>query len=78
MQEFIVIFLSAFAALFLARKVAIRVGLVDKPNVRKKHQGHIPLVGGSLHLPRTRVLYALQPDWLQISRFIWPVPLHLS
>jgi UDP-GlcNAc:undecaprenyl-phosphate/decaprenyl-phosphate GlcNAc-1-phosphate transferase len=31
---------------FLARKVAKRIGLVDKPNFRKRHQGLIPLVGG--------------------------------
>ncbi|MEA7581071.1 peroxide stress protein YaaA, partial [Salmonella enterica subsp. enterica serovar Anatum] len=31
---------------FLARKVAIKIGLVDKPNFRKRHQGVIPLVGG--------------------------------
>ena len=28
------------------RKVAKRVGLVDKPNARKKHDGAVPLVGG--------------------------------
>lgn len=64
MQEFTVIFLSAFIALFVARKVAIKVGLVDKPNVRKKHQGHIPLVGGVSIYMALWVLYALQPDWL--------------
>ncbi|PJM29044.1 undecaprenyl-phosphate alpha-N-acetylglucosaminyl 1-phosphate transferase [Salmonella enterica subsp. enterica serovar Typhi] len=32
--------------IFLARKVAIKIGLVDKPNFRKRHQGVIPLVGG--------------------------------
>ncbi|WP_114141180.1 plasmid mobilization relaxosome protein MobC, partial [Escherichia coli] len=30
--------------LFFARKVAKKVGLVDKPNFRKRHQGLIPLV----------------------------------
>ncbi|MFJ5470942.1 UDP-N-acetylglucosamine--undecaprenyl-phosphate N-acetylglucosaminephosphotransferase [Pectobacterium carotovorum] len=64
MQELIVIFLSAFVALFLARKAAIRVGLVDKPNVRKKHQGHIPLVGGVSIYLALWVLYVLQPEWL--------------
>ncbi|GKW02663.1 undecaprenyl-phosphate alpha-N-acetylglucosaminyl 1-phosphate transferase [Pectobacterium carotovorum subsp. carotovorum] len=64
MQEFIVIFLSAFAALFLARKVAIKVGLVDKPNIRKKHKGHIPLVGGVSIYLALWVLYVLQPNWL--------------
>lgn len=44
--ELIVLFLFSLAFLFLARKVAKKIGLVDKPNFRKKHQGAIPLVGG--------------------------------
>lgn len=58
------IFLSALAALFAARKVAIKVGLVDRPNIRKKHQGHIPLVGGVSIYMALWVLYMRQPDWL--------------
>jgi len=44
--ELISIFLFTTCFLFLARKAAKRVGLVDKPNYRKRHQGLIPLVGG--------------------------------
>lgn len=44
--ELFIIFLFSFVFLFLARKVAKRIGLVDKPNYRKRHQGLIPLVGG--------------------------------
>ena len=44
--ELFSIFLFTTAFLFFARKVAKRVGLVDKPNFRKRHQGLIPLVGG--------------------------------
>ncbi|MEF1171086.1 UDP-N-acetylglucosamine--undecaprenyl-phosphate N-acetylglucosaminephosphotransferase [Vibrio sinaloensis] len=36
----------SFASLFLMRKVAKAVGLVDKPNARKQHTGAVPLVGG--------------------------------
>lgn len=36
----------SFTSLFLMRKVAKAVGLVDKPNERKLHNGAIPLVGG--------------------------------
>ncbi len=36
----------AFAVLFFMRKVARKVGLVDKPSGRKVHTGNIPLVGG--------------------------------
>lgn len=42
--------LTSFAFAYLAIKVfkpvAINVGLVDKPNERKHHKGHIPLIGG--------------------------------
>ncbi|RCA14498.1 undecaprenyl-phosphate alpha-N-acetylglucosaminyl 1-phosphate transferase [Enterobacter hormaechei] len=44
--ELISIFLFTTCFLFIARKVAKRIGLVDKPNFRKRHQGLIPLVGG--------------------------------
>ncbi|WP_459177233.1 UDP-N-acetylglucosamine--undecaprenyl-phosphate N-acetylglucosaminephosphotransferase [Ewingella americana] len=44
--ELLVIFLFSFVFLILARKAAKRIGLVDKPNFRKRHQGLIPLVGG--------------------------------
>lgn len=40
------LFFFSLASLFLLRKVAKAVGLVDKPNVRKLHSGAIPLVGG--------------------------------
>lgn len=40
------IFFSSFATLFLMRKVAKKIGLVDKPNARKQHDGAVPLVGG--------------------------------
>lgn len=44
-ELFILTFLS-FTILFLMRKIAKNVGLVDQPTVRKLHQGAIPLVGG--------------------------------
>ncbi|RLM26391.1 undecaprenyl-phosphate alpha-N-acetylglucosaminyl 1-phosphate transferase [Brenneria alni] len=64
MQEFTVIFISAFIALFLARKAAIKVGLVDKPNARKHHHGHIPYVGGISIYLALWILYAFHPEWL--------------
>lgn len=39
-------FLFSLVFLFFARKVAIKIGLVDTPNMRKRHHGAIPLVGG--------------------------------
>lgn len=38
--------ISGLLIALLFRVVAIPLGLVDKPNHRKKHLGHIPLVGG--------------------------------
>lgn len=39
-------FVCAYIAIKLCKPLAINVGLVDKPNERKKHKGHIPLIGG--------------------------------
>nr|MBF4290505.1 undecaprenyl-phosphate alpha-N-acetylglucosaminyl 1-phosphate transferase [Vibrio anguillarum] len=36
------IFFSSFTTLFVMRKVAKKVGLVDKPNARKQHEGLVP------------------------------------
>ena len=44
--ELISIFLFTTLFIFVARKAAKKVGLVDKPNYRKRHQGLVPLVGG--------------------------------
>ena len=40
------VFFFSFICLFVFRKVAQHIGLVDKPNERKHHTGQIPLVGG--------------------------------
>ncbi len=39
-------FFVSLSILFMMRKVAQKINLVDKPNKRKKHKGEIPLVGG--------------------------------
>jgi UDP-GlcNAc:undecaprenyl-phosphate GlcNAc-1-phosphate transferase len=44
--DLVCIFIFTTVFLFFARKVAKSIGLVDKPNFRKRHQGLIPLVGG--------------------------------
>ena len=38
--------MTTFAAIFLLRPLAIRIGLVDKPSYRKPHTGSVPLIGG--------------------------------
>lgn len=42
----LVVVVTACTSLLAARKIAKRVGLVDRPNYRKHHHGAIPLVGG--------------------------------
>lgn len=64
MQDVVLLFFGALALVFIARKIARRVGLVDKPNARKHHHGHIPLVGGVSIYFSLWLLYGLQPDWL--------------
>jgi UDP-GlcNAc:undecaprenyl-phosphate GlcNAc-1-phosphate transferase len=32
--------------IFLLRRLALRLGLIDTPDIRKQHQGNIPLIGG--------------------------------
>lgn len=47
--------ISTFSLLSL-RKVALAFGLVDKPDVRKRHQGDVPFIGGiSLFITLTAV-----------------------
>lgn len=65
------ILFSSFATLFLMRKVAKKIGLVDKPNARKLHDGAIPLVGGlSICLVLAQYLTfkpeAIEHSWLYI------------
>ncbi|MFA0543801.1 UDP-N-acetylglucosamine--undecaprenyl-phosphate N-acetylglucosaminephosphotransferase [Vibrio sp. 10N.222.52.B7] len=40
------LFLFSLATTFTLRKFAKKIGLVDKPNARKLHNGAVPLVGG--------------------------------
>ncbi|MFT5706114.1 MAG: UDP-GlcNAc:undecaprenyl-phosphate GlcNAc-1-phosphate transferase [Oceanospirillaceae bacterium] len=40
------VFCLSFLNLFLFRKLAKKIGLVDQPNERKHHDGQIPLIGG--------------------------------
>lgn len=45
-NAYLFVFITSFITLFIMRKVAKKIGLVDKPNARKLHQGVVPLVGG--------------------------------
>ena len=65
---YLVAFLGAVATLFIMRPVAEKIGLVDKPNYRKRHQGVIPLIGG-ISLFMGIFCYALM-EWDQM-RLPW-------
>lgn len=44
--ELSLLFCISLGSLFVLRKIAKKISLVDKPNERKLHHGDIPLVGG--------------------------------
>jgi len=62
-----VIFVLAVAWVLIARRAALVVGLVDKPNARKQHLGHIPLVGGIAVYLTLTLMTLWQPAWLPDS-----------
>lgn len=62
--ELLSIFLFTTVFLFCARKVARHVGLVDKPNYRKRHQGLIPLVGGISVFAGVCFAFAITNDYI--------------
>ncbi|CCN47631.1 UDP-GlcNAc:undecaprenylphosphate GlcNAc-1-phosphate transferase [Vibrio nigripulchritudo MADA3029] len=65
--ELIFIFFSSFATLFLMRKVAKHIGLVDTPNLRKLHTGAVPLVGGISVCITLSHFILLKPDIIRNS-----------
>lgn len=61
-QANIIALISAFIAIKVLRPFAIYFGLVDVPDSRKKHEGHIPLIGGlSVYLGVLVALLAVFP-----------------
>lgn len=62
--ELFSIFLFTTAFLFFARKMAKHVGLVDRPNYRKRHQGLIPLVGGISVYAGVCFTFAISDDYI--------------
>ncbi|WP_111901356.1 UDP-N-acetylglucosamine--undecaprenyl-phosphate N-acetylglucosaminephosphotransferase [Aeromonas veronii] len=63
-MEYIYFFIAAFLLLFVFRKVAKKINLVDRPNERKQHQGLIPLVGGIAIYFTLMLALWVQPDLL--------------
>jgi len=69
---------TAFTAFFFAllaikffKPVAIEMGLVDKPNERKQHSGHIPLIGGiSIFLAVLAASLLWLPNTLELRMYL--------
>ncbi|OOH85132.1 undecaprenyl-phosphate alpha-N-acetylglucosaminyl 1-phosphate transferase [Pasteurellaceae bacterium 15-036681] len=61
---FLSVFVVSFIALIVMRPVAELIGLVDKPNFRKRHQGVIPLIGGTALYIGNLAYYLL--EWEQM------------
>ncbi|SNY63852.1 UDP-N-acetylglucosamine--undecaprenyl-phosphate N-acetylglucosaminephosphotransferase [Enterobacter sp. CC120223-11] len=70
-MAFLLVLLSALAGLAIAGKTAPVIGLVDKPNARKLHQGQIPLVGGISLWVAMSVLQVTNPAWLPHQPVFW-------
>lgn len=66
--DLLLTFLASFAAILIARPIAIHIGLVDKPNYRKRHQGAIPLIGGISLFVGNLCFYLLQWDQTKLPQ----------
>ncbi|KAA8996468.1 UDP-N-acetylglucosamine--undecaprenyl-phosphate N-acetylglucosaminephosphotransferase [Affinibrenneria salicis] len=62
--ELLFVFLFSLGFLFIARLTARKIGLVDRPDYRKRHRGLIPLVGG------ISVYAGICFTWLITERYI--------
>jgi UDP-GlcNAc:undecaprenyl-phosphate GlcNAc-1-phosphate transferase len=60
--ELTFLFFFSFASLFLLRKIAKLIGLVDQPNLRKQHSGAVPLIGGIAILMTLAVYILATPN----------------
>jgi len=64
-------FVFAFLAIKFFKPVAIEIGLVDKPNGRKQHSGHIPLIGGiSIFLAVLAASLLWLPNTLELRMYL--------
>ncbi|WP_439234911.1 UDP-N-acetylglucosamine--undecaprenyl-phosphate N-acetylglucosaminephosphotransferase [Lonepinella koalarum] len=66
--DLLLTFLASFLTIVIMRPVAIALGLVDKPNYRKRHQGAIPLIGGISLFVGNLCFYLLQWDQTKLPQ----------
>lgn len=62
---FSIVLIVSFVTLVAMRPIAEKIGLVDKPNFRKRHRGVIPLIGGIALYLGNIVFYLF--EWEQMS-----------
>lgn len=63
-KEILIMFSTAMIVLLIARVMALKCGLVDKPGGRKQHSGEIPLVGGISFYCAIVLFYLFWPEVL--------------
>lgn len=76
-NDFYIVLMSSFVAFALTvlviklmKPVAIHLGMVDKPDVRKKHSGEIPLIGGlAIFISYIITSFVLNPQFLSVDVF---------
>ncbi|MGK7287560.1 hypothetical protein ACSPAB_21070 [Buttiauxella agrestis] len=66
-KDIFIMFITAMIALLIARVVALKCGLVDKPGGRKQHKGEVPLVGGISFYCAIAMFYIFMPETLPHS-----------
>ncbi|PSW62335.1 undecaprenyl-phosphate alpha-N-acetylglucosaminyl 1-phosphate transferase [Photobacterium kishitanii] len=70
-NAYLFVFFASFSSLFVMRKIAKVIGLVDRPDVRKLHQGMIPLVGGiSIYIALIMVVVLYLPMNLNLQLYL--------
>ena len=65
--QLIFIFFFSLTSLFVFRKVAKEIGLIDRPDLRKQHKGAIPLVGGIAVFCTIAQFISFNPDIILYS-----------
>lgn len=68
---YLIVLFSAKAGLVFSRYVANIIGLLDKPDLRKQHEGHVPLVGGISLWCGMSILMLLNVHWFAHQTVLW-------
>ncbi len=69
-NELVSVFSISWVTLYVLRKLSRHIGLVDKPNERKHHEGAIPLVGG-LSIGITLIIFIFAQRDLSMTGYVF-------